>query len=52
MEEIKTNKLGIELIAKERKRQIEEEGYSWRHDDEETTHQLSDAAIVYATQLH
>lgn len=25
MEEIKTNKLGIELIAKERKRQIEEE---------------------------
>lgn len=49
MEEIKTNKLGIELIAEERKRQIEEEGYSWRHDDEETTHQLSDAAIVYAT---
>lgn len=27
MEEIKTNKLGIELIAEERKRQIEEEGY-------------------------
>ena len=49
MEEIKTNKLGIELIAEERKRQIEEEGYSWRHDDQETTHQLSDAAIVYAT---
>ena len=49
MEEIKTNKLGIELMAEERKRQIEEEGYSWRHDDQETTHQLSDAAIVYAT---
>ena len=42
-------KNSIELIAEERKRQIEEEGYSWRHDDEETTHQLSDAAIVYAT---
>ena len=39
---------GIELVKKERLRQINEEGYSWRHDDQETTHQLSDAAIVYA----
>lgn len=39
---------GIELIKAERERQITEEGYSWRHDDEEVTHQLSDAAIVYA----
>lgn len=41
-------KTGIELIAEERKRQINEEGYSWRHDDEHYAHQLSDAAIVYA----
>ena len=39
----------IELVKNERIRQIMEEGYSWRHDDQETTHQLSDAAIVYAT---
>lgn len=45
MEEINS----IELIKDERLRQIREEGYSWRHDDQETTHQLSDAAIVYAT---
>lgn len=38
----------IELIKQERERQITEEGYSWRHDDEEVNHQLSDAAIVYA----
>lgn len=44
MEEIKS----IELVKEERLRQITEEGYSWRHDDNETTHQLSDAAIVYA----
>lgn len=40
---------GIELVKKERLRQINEEGYSWRHDDQETCHQLSDAAIVYAS---
>ena len=39
----------IELVKNERIRQIMEEGYSWRHDDQETTHQLSNAAIVYAT---
>ena len=41
--------ISIELVKNERIRQIKEEGYSWRHDDQETTHQLSDAAIVYAT---
>ena len=41
--------ISIELVKNERVRQIKEEGYSWRHDDQETTHQLSDAAIVYAT---
>ena len=41
--------ISIELVKNERLRQIKEEGYSWRHDDQETTHQLSDAAIVYAT---
>lgn len=39
---------GVLLVSKERTRQIKEEGYSWRHDDQEITHQLSDAAIVYA----
>ena len=39
----------IELVKKERIRQITDEGYSWRLDDRYTTHQLSNAAIVYAT---
>lgn len=38
----------IDLIKAERERQIQEEGYNWRHDDKEDCHQLSDAAIVYA----
>lgn len=41
-------KTGIELITEERKRQIDVKGFNWRHDDEHYTHQLSDAAIVYA----
>ena len=45
MEKLKS----IELVKNERIRQIMEEGYSWIHDDQETTNQLSDAAIVYAT---
>ena len=45
MEKLKS----IELVENERIRQIMEEGYSWRLDDQYTTHQLSDAAIVYAT---
>ena len=39
----------IELVKNERIRQITDEGYSWRVDDQYTTHQLSNAAIVYAT---
>ena len=39
----------IELVKNERIRQITDEGDSWRFDDQYTTHQLSNAAIVYAT---
>ena len=38
---------GIELIAKERQRQIEEEGWSENHDDLHDMYQLSKAAIAY-----
>ena len=41
--------VSIELVKNERIRQIKGEGYSWSHDDQQTAHQLSDAAIVYAT---
>lgn len=47
-EHISGQSAGVLLVSKERDRQIVEEGYSFRHDDNETTHQLSDAAIVYA----
>ena len=39
----------VELVKNERIRQITEEGYYGGHDDQETSNQLSDAAIVYAT---
>lgn len=39
----------IELVKNEKIRQITEEGYSWRLNDQYTTHQLSNAAIVYTT---
>ena len=39
---------GVSLVGKERQRQITEEGYSFEHDDQEDSHQLSDAATVYA----
>lgn len=39
---------GVSLVGKERQRQITEEGYSFEHDDQEDSHQLSDAAAVYA----
>ena len=38
----------IELIAAERQRQIDEEGFDAEHDDEHKNFQLSDAAICYA----
>lgn len=40
-------KSGIELIADERKRQIEEEGWSANHDDLLCLCQLKNAAIAY-----
>jgi len=39
---------GVELIAQERKRQIDVEGFSAEHDDELINGELSDAAACYA----
>ena len=39
---------GIEIISDERKRQIEEEGYSSENDDKQIGGDLSDAAAIYA----
>ena len=39
---------GVSLVGRERQRQITEEEYSFEHDDQEDSHQLSDAAAVYA----
>jgi hypothetical protein len=39
---------GVELIAQERKRQIEVEGFSAEHDDELINGELSNAAACYA----
>lgn len=41
-------KTGIELIAEERQRQIEAEGYSAEHDAQYEDGELADAAAVYA----
>lgn len=43
-------KTGIELIAEERQRQIDREGYDCAHDNEHTEGQLVRAAICYATE--
>ena len=40
-------KTGIEIISKERKRQIEVEGYDESHDDKEKGNQLALAAACY-----
>lgn len=45
-------KSGIEIIAEERKRQIEVEGWTLEHDDEHRCGELSDAAVCYATGRH
>jgi hypothetical protein len=42
-------KSGIELIAEERKRQIEKEGWSHDHDDTHSNGELQQAAKVYET---
>lgn len=39
---------GIELIAKERQRQIEVEGWTAEHDKDHDAEELLDAAICYA----
>jgi hypothetical protein len=39
---------GIELIAKERERQISTEGWTAAHDDQHINGELRDAAICYA----
>lgn len=41
-------KTAIELIADERKRQIEVEGYTPEHDDEHVNGELAKAAAVYS----
>ena len=41
---------GIDLIKKERERQIEEEGWTASHDDEHTEYELTQAAVSYALE--
>lgn len=41
-------KTGIELIAKERQRQVEKEGWTQKHDDEHVNGELAEAATYYA----
>lgn len=41
-------KTGIELITEERKRQVEKEGWSFKHDDEHVDEELALAAACYA----
>lgn len=43
-----TKKTGVELIADERQRQIEKEGWTAEHDAEHICGELTDAAIMYA----
>lgn len=46
---MKKSKTGAQLIAEERKRQIEVEGFTVKHDlKEHAIHQLANAAICYA----
>ena len=39
---------GVELIAEERKRQVESEGWTAEHDDQHSNQQLAWAAVCYA----
>ena len=41
-------KTGAELIAEERKRQIEKEGWTAEHDAKHVCSELTDAAVMYA----
>lgn len=44
----KENKSGVELIAEERKRQIEQKGYNEQHDLEESVGSLAMLGVAYA----
>lgn len=39
---------GVEIIAAERQRQIEEEGWTAKHDAQHKSGELAEAAVVYA----
>lgn len=41
-------KTGIELIAEERLRQVEKEGWTFEHDEQHNCGELADAASCYA----
>ena len=43
-------KTAIELIADERQRQIDKEGYTTEHDDKHLLGEISDAAACYASK--
>jgi hypothetical protein len=43
---------GVELIAKERQRQKEKEGWTSEHDDEHPLFSMSTAAAIYALNLY
>ena len=47
----RTHKSGADLIAAERQRQTEEEGWTPEHDDEHTDGSLALAAVCYATPI-
>ena len=42
----------LELVAKERTRQINDEGYAHEHDDKHTDGSLADAAACYANTIN
>jgi len=42
-------KTGVQLIADERKRQVEKEGYVAAHDDQHTNGELAIAGSIYAS---
>jgi hypothetical protein len=43
-----TKKTGVELIAEERKRQVEAEGWTADHDDQHDEEEMAIAAAIYA----
>ena len=48
---IMLNPSGVELIAQERQRQIEKEGWNEQHDDEHVPFSMSTAGAIYALDL-